>query len=288
MIFATTRLILVLLFRIAGLAAFYLFSNRKKIALKNISLCLFSKKNYDKITQKECTSIARKSFILQGQTIADFLLLKFYTKQNINKFVTIKNRQNIEDALRKKRGLIISTGHFGSWELAAHVFAQNGFKSLIPYNPMKKYPSVDRWIKKKREYGGNQLVSKNNSLIKIYKNLRNNKIVSILVDQYCIPEQGLQVPLFGLRPWTHTSFIKLSLKTGSPIVPGFMFTHGLFSYTLEFSEPLYPEAFLHYNNPIYEMALAHNKIIENAIRKNPSLWMWQHRRFKNIPPRQPS
>jgi Kdo2-lipid IVA lauroyltransferase/acyltransferase len=282
MIFATTRLIIILLCRIAGLAAFYLFSSRKKIAIKNISRCLFSKKNNDKIIQKKCATIARKCFILQEQTLADFLLLKFYTKQNINKFVTIKNRRNIEDALIKKRGLIISTGHFGSWELAAHVFAQKGFKSLIPYNPIKKYPSVDRWIKKKRETGGNQLVSKNNSLIKIYKHLKNNKIVSILVDQYCIPEQGLQVPFFGLHPWTHTSFIKLSLKTGSPIVPGFMFTNGLFSYSLEFFKPLYPEEFSHHKDPVYEMARAHNQILETTITKSPANWMWQHRRFKNI------
>ena len=224
----------------------------------------------------------RKCFILQGQTLADFILLKSYTKENINTFVSTKNKQNIVDALSKKRGLIIATGHFGSWELAAHVFAKSGIKSLIPYNQIKKYPSIERWIKNKREAAGNQLIPKQNSLIKIYKHLKKNKIVSMLVDQYCIPEQGLQVPFFELHPWTHTSFIKLSLKTGSPIVPGFMFTNGLSSYSLEFFKPLYPEEFTQYKNPVYKMAQVYNKILETTIRKSPSNWMWQHKRFKNI------
>jgi Kdo2-lipid IVA lauroyltransferase/acyltransferase len=274
MIFATSRLILIFLCRLLGLLAFYLFRSRKEIALENLSRSLsFSK--------KETLRIARQCFIHQGQTCADFLLLRFFSKKNIKQFVTLKNEHYVEESLRKKNGVIISTGHFGSWELAAHAMALAGYQSMIPYNPVKKFPRLDDFIKKQRGSGGNILIPKQNSLIKIYQHLKNKKIISILVDQYCIPEQGLQVPFFGQQPWTHTSFIKLSLKLGTPIVPGFMLTHDLSSYTLEFLPPLNPEDFRSAQDPVSEMALAHNRILEKTIRRAPELWMWQHRRFKN-------
>ena len=57
---------------------------------------------------------------------------------------------------------------------------------------------------------------------------------------------------------------------------------GLFQYEIEFFRPIEPHAFLK-NEPIsLTMARQNFDELEHAILKAPELWMWQHRRFKQI------
>jgi Kdo2-lipid IVA lauroyltransferase/acyltransferase len=283
MVLAMLRFVLIFLCRGVGFLSFFIFKKRNKIAQQNVSLCFFgSTQIKNKQSKNFCKKVALKSFMNQGQTAADLLLLSVYTKKNIDKYVTIKNKHYFLEAQQKNKGVIFTTAHFGSWELGSHTFALNDIACCILYNPIKHNSKLETLIKKQRERSGHTLIPKERALLRIFKQLKGNKFVSFVTDQYCIPEEGMQVPLFGQRPWTHTGFIKLSLKTGAPIVPVFMFTKNFFKYEEEICKPLYPENFLHYKNPEYEMARAHNKALEKAIKKSPSQWMWQHRKFKNM------
>ncbi len=209
-------------------------------------------------------------------------MLKFYNKNNVDRYLDVENLHHFKDAKNKGKGVIFSTAHFGSWELAAHIFALKGFKSLILYKPLKKPQWLEVWVKKRRQINGNVLISKYNAMLTVFRALKKGKMVGFIADQHCTPEDGLLVPFFGHKVWTHTSFIKLSLKTGAPIVPGFMITKNFFKYEMKVFKPLYPQDFLQYENPEYEMAVASNKILEQIIRKKPENWMWMHRRFKNL------
>ncbi|MCK4651080.1 hypothetical protein KAT08_02785 [Candidatus Babeliales bacterium] len=279
MIFATFRFLIILSCRFAFWIGFYFSRKRRKIAINNLNLCFPIKNKSDRKKNKK---IARDSFISLGHSLADFLLLNFYTKKRIEKYVKIKNFYHFEKVLKQCNGLILSTAHFGSWELAAHFLATIGFKSLILYTPIKKFYWLEKFVKKKREIGGNILISKYNSLLTVYKTLKHGEVVSFITDQHCFPVDGLKVPFFGYKVWTHTAFIKLSLKIGAPIVPGFIFKKNLSSYCVEFFDPLYPQDFIKFDDAEYRMALASNNILEKVIRKNPNHWMWAHRRFKNI------
>ena len=279
MIFATFRTITILIFKFIGLLAFCRSKKRKAVAIKNINLCFPIRNNNDKKRNKK---ILKGSFVSLGQTFADFLLLRFYTKKNIDKYVNFKNLDYFDQAQNLGKGVIISTAHFGSWELAAHSFAMKGFKSLVLYNPLRKPIFLEKFIKKNREYSGNVLVAKQNSLLSVYRRLKQKGIVSFLSDQNCLPIDGRKAPFFGYNVWSHSAFIKLSLKTGAPIVLGFIFAKSLFKYEVKVFPPLYPKDFMHFDDPEYEMLCRHNQILQEAICISPSHWMWQHRRFKNL------
>lgn len=276
MIFATFRLLLILALRLLGRISFYFAKKRKKIAFDNVDLC-FSRKS--KIKKNK---IVRDSYISLGHSLADFLLLRFYKKRNIDKYVEGKNFFYLEKVLEAGKGLILSTAHFGSWELAAHYLALKGYKSIILYNPIKKPIWLESYVKRNREINGNILLPKQASFLTIYRHLKNGGIVTFIADQHCSANDGIQVPLFNIDVWTHTSLIKLSLKTGAPIISGFMYTKNLFKYELELQNPLWPKNFLTTTDSEYHMAHESNKNLEAAIIKKPGHWMWQHRRFKNL------
>ena len=269
-IFANLRKLYFLFFRLVGFLMFVFMKRRRRIALENVRRCGLV----------PATKIVRNSFISLGHTMGDIFLLPFYTKHKINDYVSITNKQYIEDALAKKRGVIFSTAHFGSWEFAAHSCALMGYKSLIVYNPFKATPRIDAFIKRRRELSGNRLISKQLALVSVYRHLKQGGMVTLVTDQHCVPHDGVRASLFGNPVWTHAQFIRLSLKTGAPIVPGFIFTKGLTGYEIEFAPPLYPEYFAQQADPVLAMAQKSNEVLEQMIIKSPGMWMWQHRRFK--------
>ncbi len=279
MIFATIRILIIFKFRLLG-RLFGLFSSkRKNIALKNINYCF---KSIDKKGFRQNKKIMQKCFANLGHSFADFLLLRFYKKDLLDKYFKIKNFERFKKALALGRGVILSTGHFGSWELAAHYLALHGYKSFILYNPVKNNKWLEAFIKKNREFSGNVLIPKKDSLLTLYKHLKKGGIVIMATDQHCYLNDGIEVELFGQKVRTHTAFIKLSLKTGTPIVPGFVYIKDLFNYELEILPPIYPEDYDGNLNAVLDIARRSNLYLESAIKNAPENWLWSHRRFKGI------
>ena len=103
-----------------------------------------------------------------------------------------------------------------------------------------------------------------------------------MTDQHAVPPEGIKVSLLGQDAWTHATFVKMSIKTGAPIIPAYMFIKGYSKYTIEFGEPIFPGDYAEKKDPIYSMTCACNKALERAVNARPELWMWQHRRFKKI------
>ncbi|MBU4269294.1 lysophospholipid acyltransferase family protein [Candidatus Dependentiae bacterium] len=268
---------MILVFKCVGLITYTFSKKRKNIAIKNINACFVPKNSSDIKNNKKTI---RKSFALLGQSLADFILVRFYKKDKINNYFKIKNLDFFKDALNKKCGVILSTAHFGSWELAAHFLALNGFKSFILYNPIRKSAWFEKIIKKNREFSGNTLIPKQNSLLTLYRHLKNGGIVLLASDQHAYSPDGREYELFGNRTFLHSAFIKLSLETNSPIVSGFVYTNDLFSYEMDICEPIYPKDYVSYNDPEFEILKKHTNLLENAIKKSPENWLWTHRRFK--------
>ena len=147
---------------------------------------------------------------------------------------------------------------------------------------MKHSARLEIFVKKNRELSGNILIPKEGSLLTLFRHLKKGGIVLLATDQHCYPPDGIEAPLFGKMVRSHNAFIKLSLKTGAPIVSGFSYIKDLFSYELELSDVIDPDNFKNSDNPEYDMLVKSNQVLENAIRKAPEHWMWSHRRFKGV------
>lgn len=278
MLFATFRILLIQSFRFFGAVVFTFSRKRKSIALKNINLCFPPKNRKDKANN---ISIVKKNFIFLGHAFADFLLIRFYKKKFLDRCFKVEKFNLLKTIQAYGRGVILSTAHFGSWELAAHYLALNGFKFLILYKPMKHSNYLEKFVKKHREFSGNILIPKEGSLLILFRHLKKGGIVLLATDQHCYPLDGIEAPFFGKMVRFHSLFIRLSLKTMSPIVTGFCEIKDLFHYELELKDVIDPIDFRNSSNAEIEMLKRTNKSLENAIKKAPANWMWPHRRFKD-------
>lgn len=282
MILATLRFLHILFFRFLGNLFFYVFKKRRRVALENVEKCYSFLFRGEEYSARKAKRIVKKSFAHLGHTLGDFLFLKWYTKSNIDRYVTCKNLEYLQDALRQGKGVILSGAHFGSWELAAHVLALKGLNGVVLYNKFKKPAWLDRVVKLQRERSGNILLAKQNSFLSLYKQLKKGGIVVLLTDQHAVPPEGEKISLLGVDAWAHTTFVKMSVKTGALIVPAFMHVKGYSKYIIEFFKPIDPQDFEQEPNQVLAMTKLCNKALEQSVVASPHLWMWQHRRFKEL------
>ncbi len=116
----------------------------------------------------------------------------------------------------------------------------------------------------------------------VLKTLRENRILGILMDQDTHTE-GVFVDFFGRPAYTPSGAVILSLKTGAPVLPGFITRLDDGSHRIQ----ILPQVKL-YNGPNQEETIRLNtqyisNIIESYVRKYPEQWVWMHRRWKTQP-----
>ena len=112
---------------------FFLFSHRdKNIAIDNLSTSLGAEKSPDEILR-----ICRRCFRNLGKNVMEVLQTPRLNSENIGRLVTYEGRQNIDDALKAGKGVIILTGHFGNWEFLGTALALSGYKLNYIVRPLR-------------------------------------------------------------------------------------------------------------------------------------------------------
>ena len=103
----------------------------------------------------------------------------------------------------------------------------------------------------------------------------------MLTDQHAFPPDGEKVSFLGKEVYAHSTFVKMSIKSGAPIVPAYTYVKKNYKYVVEFGRPIDPKNFLE-EEVFSKMHRKCHGALEKAVIKAPQLWMWQHRRFKKV------
>jgi KDO2-lipid IV(A) lauroyltransferase len=117
-------------------------------------------------------------------------------------------------------------------------------------------------------------------LKKIITGLKNNIPILYMPDQNFGSRQSIFVPFFGIPAATVTATSRLSGSDKIPVIPvSLERLSGYSGYKLIIEQELenFPTTDL-----VSDTARI-NRIIENQVRKNPSDYLWIHRRFKTRP-----
>jgi len=131
--------------------------------------------------------------------------------------------------------------------------------------------------------GGNRIVPMANAARTIFDAIRKKEVIALIVDQSADWEKDIFIDFFGRPAATYEAPAKLSYKFDVPILIGFAVRQPDFTYFVDIIE-LDRSGLDRSDNPVEELTKRHVKILEDAIRKNPELWAWQHKRWKHTPP----
>jgi len=182
------------------------------------------------------------------------------------------------------RGVLITTGHLGNWEMLVLGFA--ALYEPISYlaRPLDN-PKIDNMLNALRTRFGNNPINKTSSAMPAIKILRDGGILGILSDVNSHPKEGVYVPFFGVPACTTSGAAMIALRTNSFIFPTFcVWDKELRKYKFVHGSLLEPANTGDRKQDIVETTAAYTAEIEKIIRQYPDQWMWIHKRWKSRPP----
>ena len=259
-----------------GLAFYYLDKRHRLIALSNLKTA-FGKE----LSASELRRIARSSFIHFGKTFIDIIKLPHLGEDKRNALINVEGEENLHKALREKKGALLFSAHYGSWEIAPFFLSKKGKLSVIARPLDNKL--LEKELLKLRTSQGSNVIYKHQATKKILQSLRAKEMVAFLVDQNVLRQQAVFVDFFGKKAATTPSLAAFFLRTKSPLIPVFCYPTSSRAYHLKIFSPLSITLGGNYNQEVLKITQICTKIIEIQIRKNPDYWFWFHNRWKTRP-----
>ncbi len=213
----------------------------------------------------------------------EFLQVSRLKSEEMDDYVNVHGREVLDDALKKGRGVIFMSGHYGNFEWIGQYFSMNGY----PVNGIAKRqsnPYVNKLVEDIRTMNGIKVVYTKNAMHDGLALLARNELLAIVADQDG-RRKGVFVNFLGQPSSTPVGPAVFHLRSGAPIlmVISVRKAYGKFDV---FIEPVYSgDAQPVTEEAIYRITQKHSAILEKWVRKYPEQWFWMHKRWKTKPPK---
>ncbi|MDP2938844.1 MAG: lysophospholipid acyltransferase family protein [Candidatus Omnitrophota bacterium] len=240
------------------------FSPRDRRALiNNLNIILPEAKNF--------SILAREVSRNFGRYLVDFFRFPLVNEQFIRENIRCENLKFIDESLKKGKGVIIVSGHLGSWELGAVTLAQLGY-DVAAVVLTHKQRLVNNFFNQQRKSKGLHIIELSNAARQCLEYLRQNKIIILLVDRD-FTQNGLICDFLTKKALLPKGAAIFSLKTGASIIPGLLIRNEDNTFCLHFDNSIEP---VYTDNRDYDIEFLMKKylsIIEGYIKKSPTQWL---------------
>jgi KDO2-lipid IV(A) lauroyltransferase len=263
---------------VLGRIGYLLLKSRRMVALRNLQNA-FPGMNVQQLEQ-----IARRSFQHITATFVELLWSPNYTKELIKERVLIDNLDVLTELLKKKKGVVFVTAHFGSWEISAQAIVVNTLSTVCAIAKSQTNLFIDRRINRWREMFGVKVIPMGISVRDVVRTLHAGGIVTLVADQTA-PKESVAVEFFGRQVPTFEGPAVFCLKTGAPIVVGCAVRQEDGSYEMHLVHVPSDDIVGSSQEQIRELTQRQVRLTEEAIRQHPEQWMWMHKRWKHVPDR---
>ncbi|WP_323813083.1 lysophospholipid acyltransferase family protein [Cellvibrio sp. NN19] len=255
----------------------WLISSRaKKTTLTNLKIC------FPDLNPAEQRTLAKQSLCETAKAFMEASKIWQSDWNWLNSQITGESNENLlTEKLQKNRGLIVITLHLGNWEVAAAYLAQK--LPLTALYQTSKYAKIDNLILQARQEKNMQMAPSNpHGIKKLLQALRNKQAICILPDQ--VPDRNtgrIISPFFNKPAWTMSLIHNLIKRTECEVCYCYALRaeKGFHLYVADAN----PDIF---NEQLEISAAAMNADLENIVRKAPSQYQWEYKRFRQLPPEQ--
>ncbi|MEW6535405.1 MAG: lysophospholipid acyltransferase family protein [Candidatus Auribacterota bacterium] len=258
--------------RMIGCLGYYLSAKRRAITLDNLREAFGCE-----YTDPQLHRIARQSFSQLILLLIEFVRIPKLLK-DFSRYVTIVRKEIVWQGLEKGNGVILLVSHFGNWELMAIMAGVIGYPISAVGRPMKN-PYIYDYVMSLRGMTGLKSLPKKGAAKELMRELRNNRVVAILFDQYA-GSAGEVVPFFGRPAYTTTAVAQLALRTGAEVIPAYNVRQPDGTHRIYVDDPIPLTDTGDKAADYISNTLEYNRNLEKWIRQYPSQWFWFHRRWK--------
>jgi lauroyl/myristoyl acyltransferase len=146
----------------------------------------------------------------------------------------------VRSAMAPGKGLIFTTGHFGSWDLGGAITAR--YVPLSAIADTFKDPQLNNLLQGHRREKYVDIIPVSNSARRVMQELVASRAVAIVIDRPVTKEHGVEITFFGHRTYVPTGSGALSVKTGAAIMPSYVWYAPGNRYYIKMFPPIFPRA----------------------------------------------
>lgn len=239
----------------------------------------------DSLSPSQKTHLAKAFYSHLATSLKEMIQLRFMSEKKLREQVEVRGYERLLNIVAQGKGVLILTGHFGSWEFApiggvANFKEFKGQFHFIRRTLGNKF--IERILFRRYYMAGLNVIPKKNSLQQVCDALEKNHAVIFVLDQHAsvVNRDGVAVEFFGKKAGTYRSLASFSRHTGVPVVPaaGYRLENG--KHVLEFHEPIPWQDYGNTQESIYQNTKAYNQALEKIILAHPEQWLWLHKRWK--------
>jgi KDO2-lipid IV(A) lauroyltransferase len=126
--------------------------------------------------------------------------------------------QLIDEAIARKHGVLLTTGHYGNYDVAGTLIASHvpiyALAELLPD------PRMNELLQSQRRKFGITIVSIEDSMLPVIRHFRAGGVLASPIDRPVPPEEGIPVQFFGRTTYVPKGLGAMVAKWGVAICPG--------------------------------------------------------------------
>ncbi|MCL4545595.1 MAG: lysophospholipid acyltransferase family protein [Chloroflexi bacterium] len=246
-----------------GLLFTLAFWQKERAVTRNLSLLLgihAEDRRAKRLAKQVFRHYVRMSFeVLELPTLSDATLLERCTMTGL---------EHLEAALRKGHGAILAVPHMGNWDAAARVCSALGHPITVVAN--------DDWAahfaRALRERPGVRVITRHRSARPLYAALRRNEAIGLVADLAPIDVPAVHVEFAGQLALFPTGPVRLSLRTGAPILPCICVHRHWGEFQVLVGPPLRTEDSLWTSSAVQDVTQQLAERFEQFARAYPEQW----------------
>ena len=281
-VYALVRVLPLPLVRVCGSAlgrAVYCVDGfHRRIALANLAAAFPSR------SPAECRAVARDMFAHFGRLLLELLKFGTLSEEQILARTEVDGEDRVRQAFQRGNGVLFFTGHFGYWEMhaIAHPLRLGEHALSVLARPLDN-PHLNEMLERIRTRTGNSVIYRQGAIRKVMRELAGNRSVALLIDQHLHSADAVYVDFFNRPAATTSALAALALRTGAPVIPVFALPLPRGRYRLIYEHPVPPPR---EDSPdaVREFTQRCTDVLEMYVRRDPSLWLWMHRRWRDRDP----
>jgi KDO2-lipid IV(A) lauroyltransferase len=222
-----------------------------------------------------------------GRLLGEFSQFPKITSQNIRDLVVYDGFENYQRAAEQGRGVLLLTGHVGAWELCAFAQGIYGHPLSFLVRPLDN-PLLNKMISRYRELSGNRTIDKNRAVKPVLETIKRGEQVGLLIDVNTVADQGVFCDFFGIPACSTTGLAIFALRTGAPVIPGFLiWDEQLKKHRLRFDPEVSVIRTGDFKEEVRINTARFTKVIEDYAHSYPDQWLWIHKRWHTRPEGEP-
>jgi KDO2-lipid IV(A) lauroyltransferase len=255
-----------LLWRVAG--------SRRRIALRNLELC------FPHWSPAEREGVAREHFQWMARSILERGLLWYGGQKRVRRLLQVEGEVGFAESTDKPVMWLVP--HFVALELAGTASQLCQGRFVVSMYQMQSNPIFDEALVKGRmRFAQGKLLARSERVTALVRSIKEGMVFLNLPDMDFGARDAAFVPFFGVPAATLLAPSRLSKSLGMTVQPVVTeMLPGGQGYRVRFLPPWtdFP------TDDAEADTLRMNRWIESEILKNPSQYLWVHKRFKTRPP----